>query len=188
MPPTWLKKALNGALKSPNKIAHSPTIPILNQYCEQSPGKAINFAPLYCIATFFLLLYYMYHHLLLKIIALFDSQLRRARWLRFFTVDDPAYPLLANSAPTFLQIFTKRLQHSQTYFSLLCTSKEESLTVNYWTRHIKRPPGAKRPPTTDGAERLTLSRGRHPTPPTISAGMTSLLLTSLQIVVSAAAD
>ena len=51
VPPAWLEIALNGALKSPNTIAHSPTIPILNQYCEQSPGRAINFDPLYRIAT-----------------------------------------------------------------------------------------------------------------------------------------
>ena len=51
----------------------------------------------------------MHHHLLLKIIALFDSQYCRGRWLRFFTVDDPAYPLLSNSAPSFLQFFTKHI-------------------------------------------------------------------------------
>ena len=49
MPLAWLEIALYRALKSPNTIAHSPTIPILNQYCEQSPGRAINFDPLYRI-------------------------------------------------------------------------------------------------------------------------------------------
>ena len=51
VPPAWLKIALNRAPKSPNTIAHNPPIPILNQYCEQLPGRAINFDPLYRIAT-----------------------------------------------------------------------------------------------------------------------------------------
>ena len=45
--------------------------------------------------------------------------------------------LLANSTPDFLQIFTKRLQKSQKSFYLLCSSKEESRTVNYGARQYK---------------------------------------------------
>ena len=51
VPPTWLKLALNPALKRPNTIAHCPTIPIINQYCNETPGRAINFDPLYRRAT-----------------------------------------------------------------------------------------------------------------------------------------
>ena len=61
--------------------------------------------------------------------------------------------------------FYKNLQKIQKYF-LFCSSKEESRTVRYCTRHIKRPPRAKRPPTTGGAERITLFRESRPTPPT----------------------
>ena len=34
----------------------------------------------------------------------------------FFTADDPAYPLLANSAPAFLQIFTKNAAQPKLFF------------------------------------------------------------------------
>ena len=73
VPPAWLEIALNCAVKSANTIAHSPTILILNQYFEQSSGRAINFDPFYCIATVLRLLYYMHNYFLLKIFALFDS-------------------------------------------------------------------------------------------------------------------
>ena len=52
VPPAWLEIALNRALKSPNTTAHSPITPIDNQYCEPAPNRAINFDPLYTIATF----------------------------------------------------------------------------------------------------------------------------------------
>ena len=51
-PPAWLEVALSRALKSPNTTAHSPTTPILNQFCELAPEMAIIFDPPYSIATF----------------------------------------------------------------------------------------------------------------------------------------
>ena len=75
---------------------------------------------MYC--HIFLTLYFMHHHLLLKIFALFDSQLRQARWLRFFTVDDPVYAQLAISAPTFLQIFYKKDRNTAKINSFCCAT------------------------------------------------------------------
>ena len=68
----------------------------------------------------------MYHYFLLEIIALFDSQLRRARWIRFLTVGDTSYPLLANSAPNFLQIFTKRLQKAKNIYVFCAFPKKKA--------------------------------------------------------------
>ena len=64
----------------------------------------------------------------------------------------------------FLQVYYK-VARSQKKFKLLCNSNEGGRTVNYHTKY-KRPPRAKRPPTTDRAERLTPIQGSRPTPPT----------------------
>ena len=52
VPPAWLEIALNRALKSPNITDCSQITRILSQFWGQSLNKAINFDPLYIIATF----------------------------------------------------------------------------------------------------------------------------------------
>ena len=111
----------------------------------------------------------MHHHLLLKIIALFDSQLLRARWLRFFTVDDPVYAQLANSAPTFLQIFTKKIATQPKLFLFVVQLQRRNPYSKLLHKTYKRPARAKRPPTTTRAGRLTQFRESRPTPPTTAA-------------------
>ena len=125
----------------------------------------------------------MHHHLLLKIIALFDSQIRRARWLRFFTVDDPAYALLANSAPTFLQIFTKKIATQPELFLFVVLLQRRKPYSKLLHKTYKRPPRAKRPPTTARAGRLTQFRGSRPTPPTSVIFLFSQQSTSPQNIV-----
>ena len=82
----------------------------------------------------------------------------------------------------FLHSFTQTTQKSQKYFYLLCNSKEGSRTVHYSTKSIKRPPRAKRPPTTNRAGRLTRFRESRPTPPTNEDSRLSRQTTSLRNV------
>ena len=52
MPPAWLKIASNCAPTSLNVIARNQITPILSQYREQSPGRAIHFDPFSKTPTF----------------------------------------------------------------------------------------------------------------------------------------
>ena len=108
----------------------------------------------------------MHHHLPPKNIALFDSQLCRARWLRFFSVDNPAYAQLANSAPTFLQVFTKKIATQPKLFLFLVQLQRRKPYSKLLHKTYKRPPTAKRPTTTARAGRLPQFRESRPTPQT----------------------
>ena len=92
-------------------------------------------------------LIYHYNFILFILQALFIST-RRARWLRPFTVDDSAYPQLANLISYFSKFSTKTIAKKPKFFYLLCNSKEESRTINYGTRQYKsrrRLKGPRRP-------------------------------------------
>ena len=149
MPPAWLEIALNRVPKSPNKIARSQCTRILSQYWGPSLNRAINFDPPYTITIFLKLLYYTQRNFLLEIIALFDSQVLWARFLRPCNVDR----LHVQTPPrSFIAIFysysylykflQKILPKSQKSVYLLCNPKEEGRTVNYRTKHMK---GRRRP-------------------------------------------
>ena len=55
--------------KEPRFIRSQPNYPILNEYLEQSPGRAINFDSFYNITTFSELLYYKHQYFLFGVIA-----------------------------------------------------------------------------------------------------------------------
>ena len=104
----------------------------------------------------------MHHHLLLKNIALFDSHLCRARWLRFFNVDDPAHAILANSAPTVLQLFTKKIATQPNLFLFVVQLQRRKSYSKLLHKTYKYSPRAKKPPTAARAGRLTQFRGSRP--------------------------
>ena len=117
-------------------IARNQITPIFSKVLRTTARQGYNLRSLLHYCHIFLT-FILHAPLFSELLLLFDSQLRWGRWLLSFIVDDSAYPRLANSISDFLQIFTKTLQKSQKYFSLLCNSKEESRTVNYGTTQCK---------------------------------------------------
>ena len=69
-------------------------------------------------------LIYRYSFILFILQALLIST-RRARWLRPFTVDDSAYPQLANPISYFSTIFTKTIAKKPKIIFICCAAPEK---------------------------------------------------------------
>ena len=87
------------------------------------------------------------------------------------------YPLFANltSDSYFLPTFTKTQKAGNTLFVVQFQRRKRDSKLRQKT--IQGPPTAKRPPTTDRAEQLTLIRGSRPIPPTTATALSSFLPT-----------
>ena len=94
----------------------------------------------------------MHHYFLLETFALFNYQLRRARFVQPRNVDRlnilaPQISLEArffSYSDSYKLFFTKRLQKPKIFY-LLCNSTEGNRTVIYHTKYIKGRRGLKGP-------------------------------------------
>ena len=176
LPPAWLEKASNYAPKSPKTNFHSLITQILNQYWELAPDGALNFDHCYhCHAfrnffkTLFLLRIIKFTWFSIPLAAVFfmgttlqRQTTKRSKASMFFCCQ---FLFLF----IFSTIFQKSLQKNSKK-NLFVVQLQRRKPYSTW-RHktIRRPPRAKRPPSTDRAEQLTLVRGSRPTPPTSAA-------------------
>ena len=113
-------------------------------------------------------LIYRYKFILFILQALIFST-RRARWLRPFTVDDSAYPQFANPISCFSTIFTETIAKKPKIFLFVVQFQGRRPYRKLLYEKYKRPPKAKRLPTTDRAEQPIRFRENCPTPPKTAA-------------------
>ena len=99
--------------------------------------------------------------------------------------DAPKFFVATFYSYSYLYNLLRKILQTPKLFLIVVQFQEESRTVNYGTRHIKKLPRAKRPPTTDRAERLTLIRKSRSTRPTTVVFPPFRRPTSLQNIVSA---